>query len=146
MQHETDVLRSKLKKLPDLEKLLAKIYSYSIKHHVKAIYFEDISLQKMKDYRALLTCFRNMQDILGSFTDVKSKRLQLLLTFDSDDGLVPSGIEQAVDELDKYIVWKRAANDAKIEIAEPQKGIDEQYDYANEQVNKIKTRLDQFCE
>jgi len=47
----------------------------------------------MKDYRALLTCFRNMQDILGSFTDVKSKRLQLLLTFDSDDGLVPSGIE-----------------------------------------------------
>lgn len=146
MQHETDVLRSKLKKLPDLEKLLAKIYSYSIKHHVKAIYFEDISLQKMKDYRALLACFRNMQDILGSFTDVKSKRLQLLLTFDSDDGLVPSGIEQAVDELDKYIVWKRAANDAKIEIAEPQQGIDEQYDYANEQVNKIKTRLDQFCE
>ena len=43
-QSETDILRSKLSKLPDLEKLLAKIFTYSIKHSVKAIYFEDVSL------------------------------------------------------------------------------------------------------
>ena len=29
-QHETDVLRARLQKLPDLEKLLAKIFTYSI--------------------------------------------------------------------------------------------------------------------
>ena len=50
-QHETDLLRQKLSKLPDLEKLLAKIFTYSIKHSVKAIYFEDVSLQKMKEFR-----------------------------------------------------------------------------------------------
>jgi hypothetical protein len=37
-------LRARLNKLPDLEKLLAKIFTYSIKHSVKAIYFEDVSL------------------------------------------------------------------------------------------------------
>lgn len=43
-QSETDILRARLNKLPDLEKLLAKIFTYSIKHSVKAIYFEDVSL------------------------------------------------------------------------------------------------------
>jgi DNA mismatch repair ATPase MutS len=57
-QHETDVLRARLGKLPDLEKLLAKIFTYSIKHSVKAIYFEDVSLQKMKEFRSLLLCFK----------------------------------------------------------------------------------------
>ena len=59
-QSETDILRSKLSKLPDLEKLLAKIFTYSIKHSVKAIYFEDVSLQKMREFRTLLVCFKNM--------------------------------------------------------------------------------------
>jgi len=60
-QHETDVLRARLAKLPDLEKLLAKIFTYSIKHKVKAIYFEDVSLTKMKEFRQLLTCFDNVE-------------------------------------------------------------------------------------
>jgi len=44
VQSDTDILRARLSKLPDLEKLLAKIFTYSIKHSVKAIYFEDVSL------------------------------------------------------------------------------------------------------
>ena len=38
-------------KLPDMEKLLAKIFTYSVKHKVKAIYFEDVSLIKMREFR-----------------------------------------------------------------------------------------------
>jgi len=44
-------VRIHLKKMPDLEKLLAKIFSYSIKHSVDAIYFEDVSLIKLKEFR-----------------------------------------------------------------------------------------------
>jgi DNA mismatch repair protein MSH6 len=50
-QFETDVFRAKISKLPDLERLLAKIFTYSIKHKVKAIYFEDVSLIKLKEFR-----------------------------------------------------------------------------------------------
>ena len=69
-QSETDILRSKLSKLPDLEKLLAKIFTYSIKHSVKAIYFEDVSLQKMREFRTLLVCFKNMTETIDSLRTV----------------------------------------------------------------------------
>lgn len=45
--HEADSCRAKLAKLPDIEKLLSKIFSYSVKHKKKAIYFEDVSLIKL---------------------------------------------------------------------------------------------------
>lgn len=44
---ETDAARIELGKLPDMERLLAKVFTYSIRHKVKAVYFEDVNLQKM---------------------------------------------------------------------------------------------------
>ena len=64
-QYETDSIRAKMAKLPDIEKLLAKIFTYSIKHRVKAIYFEDVSLIKLKEFRTLLKTFRSVEDILA---------------------------------------------------------------------------------
>jgi DNA mismatch repair protein MSH6 len=58
LQFETDSVRAKLAKMPDIEKLLAKIFTYSIKHRIKAIYFEDVSLNKMKEFRTLLKTFQ----------------------------------------------------------------------------------------
>ena len=81
------MLRARLKKLPDLEKLLAKIFSYSIKHSVKAIYFEDVSMQKMRDYRTLLNCFKEMPALIEPLTDIAAKinspRLKVLCTLDT---------------------------------------------------------------
>ena len=47
---------SDLKKLPDLEKLVNKLYHYAVKttSASKAIYFEDISTNRLKEYRMLL--------------------------------------------------------------------------------------------
>lgn len=67
-QHETDDLRVKLSKLPDIEKLLARIFTYSIKHKVKAIYFEDVSLIKMKEFRTLLKVFSGISTTLLGLT------------------------------------------------------------------------------
>jgi len=52
--HEADLVRYELSKLPDIEKLLARVFSYSIKHKVKAVYFEDVNLSKMQEFRKLL--------------------------------------------------------------------------------------------
>lgn len=57
-EHTTCRVRSNLKKLPDLEKLLAKLFTYSIKHSVDAIYFEDVSLIKLKEFKQILDCFK----------------------------------------------------------------------------------------
>jgi len=66
-QSATDILRASLARLPDLEKLLAKIFTYSIKHSVKAIYFEDVSLIKMKEFRTLLLVFKNIGQTIDSY-------------------------------------------------------------------------------
>jgi len=95
-QHETDVLRARLSKLPDLEKSLARIFSDSVKHSVKAIYFEDINLAKMKEFRSLLTVFSELNNTLEIFSklgeDLTSKRLISLITVQEEGGLVPDNI------------------------------------------------------
>jgi len=65
-QYEMDVFRSKLGKLPDLERLLAKLYTYSVKHKVKAIYFENVSLNKLKEFRVLLRHFKSLDDLVST--------------------------------------------------------------------------------
>ena len=54
-QYQMEQVRVAMGKLPDLEKLLAKIFTYSVKHRVKAIFFEDVSLIKLKEFRHLLS-------------------------------------------------------------------------------------------
>ena len=68
-QYETDVFRTKLGKLPDMEKLLAKLYTYSVKHRVKAIYFENVTLFKLKEFRVLLRHMKSLGDIVGSLSN-----------------------------------------------------------------------------
>ena len=83
-----ELVRNRLVRLPDIEKLLAKIFTYSIKQRVKAIYFEDVSLLKMKEFRMLLKTLRQLEDILSPLIkrkdEFKSVTLKTLLTFEDD--------------------------------------------------------------
>ena len=121
-QYETDVFRTKLGKLPDLEKLLAKLYTYSVKHRVKAIYFENVSLIKLKEFRLVLRQMKSLADVVSNLTDksrqFKSKRLVSLLTPNSQGGLFPSQIVDIVKEFEGMIIWKKTANGDE-EIPEP---------------------------
>ena len=175
-QHETDVLRARLRKLPDLERLMAKIFTYSLKHKIKAIYFEDVSLQKMREFRKLLLCLGEVTHTIGSYLDLikkgdlKSERLRVLLTeeqqqdddenncksqFDNENtegfsensgGLLPANILESIREFDKLIAWKKAKGINNLEIPEPQRGIDEEFDAANEAVDLIKAKLDAYLQ
>ena len=88
----------KFAKLPDLERLLAKIFAYSIKHKVKAIYFEDVSLVKMKEFRTLLKTLREipviLAPIMGRVEQYKSERLKNLLSLEK---MFPDNLIQEID-------------------------------------------------
>ena len=126
-------MRAKLGKLPDLEKLLAKIFTYSIKHKVKAIYFEDVSLMKMKEFRTLLKVFKGLRDTLSGLFRLNesgklgSDRLKMLLTYRNEDGegegeggLMPANVEQVIEEFDQLIVWKKVTGGVGgVEVPEP---------------------------
>ncbi len=148
-QYETDVFRSKVARLPDLEKLLAKLYTYSVKHKVKAIYFENVSLNKLKEFRVVLKHFKALSDLVSSLRSkidsFKSKRLQTLLTDDTDDGLFPTKIVKLIESFEGMIVWKRTQN-GDDEIPEPQPGLDEDFDAANAAVDEVKGRLEKILQ
>jgi DNA mismatch repair ATPase MutS len=59
LSYENDVIRAKMGKLPDLEKMIARLYTYSIKSKIKAVYFENVSLNKLKEFRTLIRTFYN---------------------------------------------------------------------------------------
>ena len=106
------MLRARLGKLPDLEKLMAKIFTYSIKHSVKAIYFQDVSLARMKEFRTLLNFLRNiesstiesMRALLRS-GKLSSKRLIALVSTrtESENALLPDMILETVHQFDSKI-------------------------------------------
>ena len=142
-QSETDLTRARFAKLPDLEKLLAKIFTYSIKHSVKAIYFEDVSLQKMKEFKELLNSFEKVESLLEGLrslhrrSELTSERLTALVSkpSETENGLLPDGIDEVIHEFKRLIVWKRVSGSSNSEIPEPQTGIDEEFDRANDEVN-----------
>jgi len=50
--------------MPDIERMMNKIFTYSIRSNVKAIYFENISFNKLKEFRFLLRNFREIRRLI----------------------------------------------------------------------------------
>ena len=77
---------------------------------MEAIYFEDVSLSKMREFKQLLDCFKDMGKTLEDLTKVKdqlkSNRLRLLLEFEEEGGLMPSTIKESLKEFEQQIIWK----------------------------------------
>jgi DNA mismatch repair protein MSH6 len=82
-----DKLSLKLKKLPDLERMLSRIYTYSVKQSVKAIYIDIAIINRLDEFYTLLNNLKKLKDVvLEIFTDdivkrLRSERLKALVTF-----------------------------------------------------------------
>ena len=80
-----DKLQAKLKKLPDIERLLSKIYTYSAKTSVKAIYIDIAALSRLDEFYYLLGLLSTLKEILTDVFDedvlrsLKSRRLKALV-------------------------------------------------------------------
>ena len=140
-----DLFRHKLGKILDLEKLIAKTYTYSIQHKVKAVYFENVSSNRLREFKQVITTLRAVKEAAtilrekrGAF---RSRRLNQLLAPDSDGGLYPTDLEGSLADLESMLVWKKTPS-GEDEIPEPQPGLDETFDRANNRVLRIKQKLD----
>lgn len=80
------VFKDTTSKFPDLERLLAKLSSYSIKTASKAVYFEDVAAIKLKEFSRFLNIMievENMMDELETFDITSSLLLNLIKTTES---------------------------------------------------------------
>lgn len=74
-----------LKRLPDLERIVNRLYHYSVKTIAeKAVYFEDVSSSRLREFRELIEHFNKswfgLELLRKHKHQFKSKRLIQLLT------------------------------------------------------------------
>ncbi|CAI2377673.1 unnamed protein product [Moneuplotes crassus] len=159
-----------LKPIPDLEKLLARVYKFSIENDSKAVYISNGSYSKMTDFHNLLLYFEEITKKLPKvFTTKKisSKRLFLLAKYkpmkiksriksanpfdwdedeeqkqEYEEGSLPD-IRKWIQGFKEVITWKKIGKNL---IPEPKKGISDDFDQANEAIELIRIELDELLE
>ena len=129
-----------------MERMMSKVFTYSVRTSVKAVYFENVSFQKLRELKSLLRNFREFSQIIEPLRQesesFKSKRLTNLCRYVEEGGLLPY-LEEAISEFEYLVVWKKAAGGDE-DIPEPRDGLDENFDNANAQVNQLKNSLDAY--
>jgi DNA mismatch repair protein MSH6 len=84
-----DKLQAKLKKLPDLERMLSRIYTYSQRSSVKAIYIDISVITRLDEFNALLSHLARLLELLNDVFDrdalskLRSRRLRGLVQLKS---------------------------------------------------------------
>lgn len=66
-----------------------------------------------------------------------------MLSYDDNGGMMPADFKQEIDQFEKLIAWKKVEG-ADVEVPEPQRGLDENFDTANDSVTMIKQELDHY--
>jgi len=84
-----EYFRDRLAKLPDIERMVNKIYNLSSKQRMSAIYLEDFAKNRLKDFLAFLKELKKIEDLVDTFHDYvqnfNSNRLVELTTFKDVD-------------------------------------------------------------
>lgn len=78
-------LTKSFSKLPDLERMISRIYTYSVRSSVKAIYIDMAALARLNEFYDLLSTLRKVREILDKIfkkADINSKRLKELFQTD----------------------------------------------------------------
>jgi len=161
-------IMARLIRLPDVERILTKIYTYSVKSKVKAFYIDAMALNRLDEFYDLLATLKELasivKDVFGA-RQLESKRLRQLggfkqvilqntgeaLDTEMSDGNSPAKIEgifpdyrPILDEFEGMIIWKQL--DKSHKVPEPKKGIDPDFDNANVRVEKIRLNMENYVE
>lgn len=137
----------RLKKLPDLERQVTKMYNYSIKQSRKVVMFEDISVAKLKEFQALMESFKEAREIVRNLGEVNSgfksqmlRNLTELVDWRSmtkeqinDPSVTPDPLS-LIDELQKVIKWE---GDRNAPVPTPREGIDPDYDAKKAEIEAV---------
>ena len=163
-------LQKRLTSLPDIERILTKIYTYSVKTKVKAFWVDAQALTRLDEFYGLIETLREVNSILDEVfheadgnAKVQAKRLKQLVTLkplvdadakmrsDEDEeetkggesngpGIYPD-YEPILQEFEEMIVWKSIKGK---KIPEPKKGIDENFDNVNDKISEVRSKIQSY--
>ncbi|CAD8048051.1 unnamed protein product [Paramecium primaurelia] len=143
---ERDLFRQSIKQFPDFERRCSRIYEYSIKSESKAVFYENLSEQRLKEFKILTKMLRLAQEEIILFGQLninfKSERLKKMMTFEANGGLLPN-VQEQLDEFEQYIIWEKEKDK---EIPKPVTGVLESYDQSLAEVELVQQKLDDLLQ
>ena len=97
------IVHEKLRKLPDIERMVNKIYNISSRTRLSAVYYEDFARNRLKEFISLLDELSDIDKMVETFQEciakLKSKRLRRLVSFKgSKNETVQDGTTTSLDE------------------------------------------------
>lgn len=131
---------SEMKGLPDIERLLSRVSTYSVQSNSSAVYFEDVSSARLKEFQELLKHLVSLQGILERLErhELKAEKLRFLTTAQLDGGGVPE-LRTLCAGFEGRIVWK----DGK---PQPSPGSCQEYEDLRKPVDVILKALDVYLQ
>eukprot|EP00826_Nyctotherus_ovalis_P020448 TRINITY_DN1641_c0_g1_i5.p1 TRINITY_DN1641_c0_g1~~TRINITY_DN1641_c0_g1_i5.p1 ORF type:complete len:386 (-),score=122.83 TRINITY_DN1641_c0_g1_i5:860-2017(-) len=140
-------IRRDLQKLPDLEKKISRLYTYGIKQEKSPILFENLNVKKLVNLKEVLNALEQVEvlykNILRRNKSIASARLKSLTTFTDDGGIVPL-FSDKIKIFNGILDWNKLGKGAESDqLPEPNGGVDQDYDQANETIKEIKRKLDE---
>ena len=153
-------IQKRLNGLTDVERILTKIYTYSVKQKVKAFWVDAQALNRLNEFYDLLELMNELlvmlKDLFGKGKHKpKSMRLKQLVGIkkivikdadvdmqsqsEDEDDHIDGGIfpdyGPLLEEFNDMVVWKSAGNK---KIPEPKHGIDDEFDQKNERIENLR--------
>ena len=149
-----------MRKLPDLERMISRIYNLTDRQRLLALHYEEFALNRLKDFMAFLPELKKVEEIMKLFEKYvpkfKSARLRKLCTIkdvdieafnakktskikNEDEGLFPR-ISNLVEDLEKMVT--RTEDDVLV----PAKGVCAGMDIVLEKLQKVKDKLNKCLE
>ena len=155
-----EYLQEGLKKLPDLERMIGRIYSYISRKRVISMTFEESMQLRLKNFLNFLGELRKVERLMEGFSDsthkFKSKRLIELTSFNDTNISITKGTYNSCEFLDSirgafprinHIIKELLDMvEVKGEDVIPVTGINAEIDLVVEKINKIKTDLEEYLE
>jgi DNA mismatch repair protein MSH6 len=137
--------RTALAKWPDVERQCSKIYKFAIQTASKAVYFEDISKNRLQEFFNIINFLKKSIDVFKIFDkmEIKSPKLHRMVNFIGQGGIVPD-IKGLLDNFTNNFTIKYDDN-SNITV-EPKDGVYESYDNLKVEIKNIKDELDEILE
>lgn len=134
-----------LQQAGDFERVLARLFKYSLKQKEKFILFEDVSSIRLRELKNMLATLTKLFDVLShsSLTcNWKSSLLKKLTTGESKGGLLKENLKQEITEMSQHIVWTGEDNNIPI----PKAGTSAEYDQTKLKIKAVDQELHQYLE
>ena len=109
-----ELISAALGKIPDIERMLTRIFTYSIKSKIKAFYVDAQAIKRITEFHTLLTVFKelNLQlaDIAKLLPKLKSQRLRSLVTVAGNKGGVFPDTSPVILDFESMVTWRKTSS------------------------------------